>query len=133
MLCVFTPRTAFPSPMIYLAGLWVFVREVISAQIFWQTCFLVPPLLLLCGYVVYRWQTNEGELPMPLNTSSISTIVPFVRRRYDFLNGGFQSTGETTFKFRLLEVGHVSSAFLTPLTWHSYRNELWWPLEKAVE
>ena len=50
-------------------------------------------------------------MPVSLNSLSISNIVPFVRNRYHFLSWGFQSTGQTVFRFRLLNVRHVRCAF----------------------
>jgi len=89
------------------AGLSVFVRDVLTTGLFWQICVLVIISLLLCEYAVRWWTTKRDDMPASLNSLSISTIVPFVSNRYDFLNWGFQSTGETVFRFRLLNVRHV--------------------------
>jgi hypothetical protein len=83
-------------------------------------------LLLLCEYAVHRWTTKRDDMPSSLNSLSISNIVPFVRNRYDFLNWGFQSTGETVFQFRLLTVRHVQCTPVTLLTRRFNRNQ-WWP------
>lgn len=95
------------------AGLTVFVREVLTLGLFWQICVLVILLLLLCEYVLCWWSAKRSDMPVLLNGLSISNILPFVRNRYDFLNWGFQSTGETVFRFRLLNVRvrHVQRAF----------------------
>ena len=87
-------------------GLSVFVREVLTTGLFWQTCVLVILSLFLCAHIGLWWATKGDDMPTPLNSLSISTIIPFVRNRYDFLNWGFQSTGETVFRFRLLNVRH---------------------------
>jgi len=89
------------------AGLSVFVQDVLTTGLFWQVCVLVIILLLLCEYAVRWWTAKRDDMPVSLNSLSISTIVPFVSNRYDFLNWGFQSTGETVFRFRLLNVRHV--------------------------
>lgn len=89
------------------AGLSVFVQEVLTTGLFWQVCVLVILLLLLCEYAVRWWTAKRDNMPVSLSSLSISTIVPFVRNRYDFLNWGFQSTGETVFQFRLLNVRHI--------------------------
>jgi len=94
------------------AGLLVFVREVFTTRLFWQICVLFIPLLFLCDYAVLWWTAKRDNTPASLGSLSISTIVPFVRNRYDFLNWGFQTTGEPVFQFRLLNVRHVLS---TPL------------------
>ena len=51
-------------------------------------------------------------MPASLGSFSVSTIVPFVRNRYDFLNWGFQTTGESVFQFRLLNVRRILSTQL---------------------
>ena len=89
------------------AGLSVFVQEVLTTGLFWQICFLLILLLLVREYAVHWWTTRRGDMPASLSSLSISTIVPFVRNRYDFLNRGFQNTGETVFRFRLLNVRHI--------------------------
>ena len=88
-------------------GLSVFVRDVLTTGLFWQICVLFILLLLPCQYAVRWWTTNKDDMPASLNSLSISTIAPFVRNRYDFLNRGFQSTGEAVFRFRLLNVRHI--------------------------
>lgn len=75
--------------------------------LFWQIGVVLILFLFLCEYVVRWWTTRGDDIPVSLNCLSISTIVPFVRNRYDFLNRGFQSTGETVFQFRLLNVRHT--------------------------
>ena len=107
-------------------GLTVFAQEVLTPGLFWEICVLVILLLVLFEYAVHWWTTQRGDMPMSLNSLSISNIVPFVRNRYDFLNWGFQSTGETVFRFRLLNVRHVQCAFLTLLTRYPNRSQ-WSP------
>jgi len=97
------PLSTFMHP----AGLSVFVREVLTAGLFWLICALVIILPLLYQCAVRWWATKGDDMPTSLDSLSISTIVPFVRNRYDFLNWGFQSTGETVFRFRLLNVRHL--------------------------
>ena len=82
----------------------MFLREVITAGLFWLICALAILLLLLYECAVRWWVTKGDDIPTSLKTLPIFTIVPFVRNRYDFLNWGFQSTGETVFRFRLLNV-----------------------------
>jgi len=86
------------------AGLSVFVREVLTPGLLWLICALAILSLLLYECAVRWWAIGGADMPTSLNSLSISTIVPFVRNRYDFLNRGFQSTGETVFRFRLLNV-----------------------------
>ena len=95
------------------AGLSVFVRDVLTTGLFWQICVLVILLLLLCEYAVRWWTPKRDDMPTSLRSLSIFTIIPFVRNRYDFLNWGFQSTGETVFRFRLLNVRHVPYPSIT--------------------
>lgn len=115
------------------AGLSVFVREVLPTGLFWQICVLVIILLLVCEYAVRWWTTKEDDMPVLSSGLSISTIGPFVRNRYDFLNWGFQRTGETVFRFRLLNVHHFLCALITLLTRQFHRNQ-WWPFQaKAAD
>lgn len=107
------------------AGLSVFVRDVLTTGLFWQICVLVILLLLLCEYAVRWWTTKRDDMPTNLKSLSISTIVPFIRNRYDFLYWGFQSTGETVFRFRLLNVRHIPCTLITLLTRPFHRNQ-WW-------
>jgi len=106
------------------AGLSVFVQEVLTTGLFWQICVLIILLLLLCEYAVCWWTGKKDGMPASLNGLSISTIVPFVRNRYDFLNWGFQSTGETVFRFRLLNVRHGPCAPITLFT-RPFHRSLW--------
>ena len=113
------PSELHPTPLPHImhpAGLSVFDREVLTKGLFWQICVLVILLLLLCEYAVRWWTTERDDMPVSLNSLSISTIVPFVRNRYDFLNHGFQNTGQTVFRFQLLNVRHVLSTSVTFLT-----------------
>jgi hypothetical protein len=89
------------------AGLSVFVREVLATGLFWQIGVVLILFLFVCEHVVRWWTAKGDDIPASLNSLSISTIIPFVRNRYDFLNRGFQSTGETVFQFRLLTVRHI--------------------------
>ena len=107
------------------AGLSVFVQEVLTTRLFWQICVLVILLLLLCEYALLWWTAKRGDMPTSLNSLSISTIIPFVRDRYDFLNWGFQNTGETVFRFRLLNVRHFLRTLFVLLTRWFNRNQ-WW-------
>ena len=112
--------------MIYSAGLLVYVRGVLSTGLFWQIYVPIYLLLILGGYNVRRWMTKPDDMPASLNKLSVLNIVPFVRSRYDFLNWGFQSTGETVFRFRLFNVGHLPCTLAALLTPRSDRNR-WWP------
>ena len=110
----------------------MFVREVLTTGLFWQICVLLILLLLLCEYAVRWWTTKWDDMPTALNSLSISTIVPFVRNRYDFLNWGFQSTRETVFRFRLLNVRHALYTLITLLTRWLHRNRWWqFPVKAA--
>ena len=54
---------------------------------------------------------DKGNSPVSFSDSWIFAIWPFFRNRFDFLNAGFRSTGQTLFKFKLLFV-RCSSALL---------------------
>lgn len=120
------------SPMIYSAGLLVYVREVLSTGLFWQIYVPAYLLLLLGWYTIRRWMIKPDDMPAPLNKLSILSIVPFVRSRYDFLNWGFQSTGQTVFRFRLLDVGPLLRLLVILLKCCSIRNRWWQFSAKAA-
>ena len=111
--------------MINPAGLSVYVKEVLPTGHFWQICVSANALLLLGGYIIRSWVHKRDDMPMSLNKLSIFNMVAFVRHRYDFLNRGFQNTGETVFRFRLFNVGHVQHTLATLLTRRPDRNP-WW-------
>ena len=93
----------------------------------WQLCVLVILLLLLCEHVDCWWTTKRGDIPVSLNSLSVSNIVPFVRNHYEFLNFGFQSTGETLFWFQPLNVRHVRSPSLMSFLHINLNRNKWCP------
>jgi hypothetical protein len=54
---------------------------------------------------------DKDRYPVALPRSSISTAWPFFCRRFDFLNAGFQSTGQSLFKFKLFKVGCFANGY----------------------
>ncbi|KAF5379198.1 hypothetical protein D9615_005905 [Tricholomella constricta] len=59
-------------------------------------------LFLVIVLVTSSLQADEADAPTSLPCYSIFTIMPFFGRRYDFLNWGFQATGQSVFQFKLL-------------------------------
>ena len=77
----------------YTAVLWVFVLEALTTKWFLQVYVLTMLLLPLCEYAICWWITKRDNMSTPLNTLSISTIVPFIQNYCDFLNWGFRQPG----------------------------------------
>ncbi|KAI3613103.1 cytochrome p450 [Moniliophthora roreri] len=59
-------------------------------------------LFLLIVSIASSFQKDPVDAPTSLPAHSLLAIVPFFRRRYDFLNWGFQATGHSIFQFNLL-------------------------------
>lgn len=80
---------------------------------------VVLALLILFALLVFGHGSSKDDLsihaPVYLPGSHLLAIVPFFRRRFDFLNDGFRRTGEKLFQFNMLRVG-VPSTFRT-LAW----------------
>lgn len=85
-----------------LPGPYVFVQGALRASLFWETCVCFILFFVLRRYASRWWISKENTLPVSLSNFSIFNIIPFVYNRYDFLSLGFQATGETVFRFRLL-------------------------------
>lgn len=60
-------------------------------------------LLVASSIRATRQIPKPGDAPW-LPQFSLFNIVPFYRRRFDFLNWGFYVTGSSVFQFKLLQV-----------------------------
>lgn len=49
-------------------------------------------------------QKDKEDSPVSLPGYSLLSIIPFFRRRFDFINWGFRATGQSVFQFNLLRV-----------------------------
>ncbi|KAF5389632.1 hypothetical protein D9757_004170 [Collybiopsis confluens] len=59
-------------------------------------------VLLVIVSVISSLHKDAADAPARLPIYSLFSIVPFFRRRFDFLNWGFQVTGQSAFQFDLL-------------------------------
>ena len=93
-----TPGTMNTLGLLPLVQHWVSEHAVVKLAI------AIPGIvLLLLLYTVTR--PDEGrQVAAPLPLTSIGTIWPFFRKRFDFLRDGFLVTGQSAFQFSLLQV-----------------------------
>ena len=71
------------------------------------TAAVIVPILFLALWlysVVSRSSSPAYDAPVHLPGSSLSHILPFFRRRFDFINDGFQLAGQAIYQFSLLRV-----------------------------
>ncbi|KAG5643635.1 hypothetical protein DXG03_000561 [Asterophora parasitica] len=87
--------------MPYSVGLQSAADAFLSAGIATQFTFGVV-IFLVIVLVTSSLQADEADAPASLPCYSLSAILPFFTRRYDFLNWGFQATGQSIFQFQLL-------------------------------
>jgi len=97
--------------MPYSVGLQSAAGAFLSAGFAVQ--FTVAVIIFLAIILVTSAFQNEGvDEPKYLPGYSLFHIIPFFRKRYDFLNWGFHSTGQSIFQFKLLRVRLVIHYFL---------------------
>lgn len=75
------------------------------------TAAVIVPILALAFWlyaVVSRSSATADDAPVPLPGSSLSHILPFFHRRFDFINSGFQLAGQAIYQFSLLGVRPLS-------------------------
>ncbi|TFK89028.1 cytochrome P450 [Polyporus arcularius HHB13444] len=69
------------------------------------TAAVIVPILVLAFWlyaVVSRSSSSADDAPVHLPGSSLSHILPFFHRRFDFINSGFQLAGQAIYQFSLL-------------------------------
>ncbi|KAG6811405.1 hypothetical protein H0H92_007598 [Tricholoma furcatifolium] len=87
--------------MPYSIGLQAAANAFLSAG--FVTLFALGVLIFLAiALATSSLQADEADVAPSLPCLSIFAIIPFFRRRYDFLNWGFQATGSSSFQFQLL-------------------------------
>ncbi|KAF9066807.1 cytochrome P450 [Rhodocollybia butyracea] len=59
-------------------------------------------ILLVIISITSSLQKDAADAPARLPINSLFAIIPFFRRRFDFLNWGFEVTGKSSFQFDLL-------------------------------
>ena len=101
--------------MPYSVGLQSATTAFLSAGFATQFTVAVIAFLSII-FITSALQKESVDAPKFLPGYSIFHIVPFFRQRHDFLNWGFQATGQNVFQFKLLLV----HAF--PCRWERCRN-----------
>lgn len=91
--------------MPYAVGLHAAATAFLSADFSFQ--FTVAVLLLLVIIFLISQEKSEPDDPAFLPCWSLFTIMPFFRKRYDFLNWGFEATGQSVYQFKLLNVSNL--------------------------
>ncbi|KAJ7485453.1 cytochrome P450 [Mycena latifolia] len=87
--------------MPYIIGLHSAASAFLSAGI--ATQFTVAVVICLVIVLVTSSLQEDGlQAPKSLPGVPLLSIVPFFRQRYDFLNWGFNVTGESIFQFQLM-------------------------------
>ncbi|KAK2464566.1 hypothetical protein APHAL10511_003424 [Amanita phalloides] len=86
--------------MPYAVGIQAAATAFLSAGFPIQ--FTAAILLLLIILLLISFEKPESDDPTYLPCCSIFTIMPFFRTRYDFLNWGFEATGQNIYQFNLL-------------------------------
>ncbi|KAF9467869.1 cytochrome P450 [Collybia nuda] len=87
--------------MPYSIGLEAAATAFLSAGFATQFTLAVVVFLTIL-LVTSTFQRDAPDVPTSLPCYSIFSIIPFFRRRYDFLNWGFHATGQSIFQFQLL-------------------------------
>lgn len=94
-----------PLPIIampYSVGLQLAATAFLSSGFAIQ--FAVAVVVFLVIISVTSASQEDVDAPKSLPGYSLFHITSFFRKRYDFLNWGFQATGQNIFQFNLLRV-----------------------------
>ncbi|KAF8884914.1 cytochrome P450 [Gymnopilus junonius] len=87
--------------MPYTVGLQAAANAFLSAG--FSTQFTIAVMVFLVIVFITSSLEKEGvDAPKFLPGLSLFHIIPFFRRRHDFLNWGFHATGQNVFQFKLL-------------------------------
>lgn len=63
-------------------------------------------ILLVIISITSSLQKDAADAPARLPINSLFAIIPFFRRRFDFVNWGFEVTGKSSFQFDLLRASN---------------------------
>lgn len=88
--------------MPYAVGLHAAATAFLSAGFSVQFAAAVVIVLVIVFFI--SLEKPEPDDPVYLPCWSLFTIMPFFRKRYDFLNWGFEATGQSIYQFKLLNV-----------------------------
>ncbi|KAF5369081.1 hypothetical protein D9758_002903 [Tetrapyrgos nigripes] len=87
--------------MPYTVGIQAASLALLSAGLPAIFCMSIVMLLMIVS-IMSSLQKDGVDTPAHLPTYSLFAVSPFFRRRFDFLNWGFQVTGHPIFQFSLL-------------------------------
>jgi len=89
--------------MPYSVGLQSAANAFLSAG--FATQFTISMITLLSILlIISAFQKDAADTPVSLPGFSLSHIIPFYKRRFDFLSWGIHATGQNLFQFKLLRV-----------------------------
>lgn len=99
--------------MPYSVGLQAASIALLSAGFATQATIAVVLLILIILVASSHSEdaSRKEDAPVSLPVHSVLAITPFFRRRFDFLNWGFQVTGQSMFQFKLLQVRGIFILF----------------------
>jgi hypothetical protein len=89
--------------MPYSVGLEAASNAFVAAGFATQLTVAVITLFAII-LITSAYQKDAPDAPEHLPGISLFHIMPFYRRRFDFLNWGIHATGQSVFQFRLLRV-----------------------------
>jgi len=89
--------------MPYAVGLHSALSGFLPASFLTQFTIAVIGFLLIVS-LISALQRDDVDTPVKLPGHPFLAIFPFFRQRFDFLNWGFQVTGQPIFQFQLLRV-----------------------------
>lgn len=89
--------------MPYSVGLQAAAAALLSAGFSTQFTTAVV-IFLVIVLAASSLQKDRVDAAVPLPGHSLFHVFPFFRRRFDFLNWGFQATASPIFRFNLLRV-----------------------------
>lgn len=87
--------------MPYSVGLESAANAFLSASFATQFTMAIAIFVLILVFTS-NLHKDAPDIPTRLPCYSIFAIIPFFRKRYDFLNWGFHATGQSVFQFQLL-------------------------------
>ena len=114
---VWTPKSIarlwFWMVMPYSIGLQSAANAFLSAG--FATQFTISMITLLSILLIMSaFQKDAPDAPVSLPGLSLSHIIPFYKRRFDFLSWGIHATRQSVFQFKLLRVSLFWSGSFAP-------------------
>lgn len=102
---------ALPFKM-FVVGLQCAGSAFLAAGFKLQLTLALVTLVIVVSLCPRPGPKEKMNAPATLPGLSILRILPFFRRRFDFMNEGFRSSGQPLFQFNLLRVSRISDTAL---------------------